>query len=387
MTIKIYNSLDVEMYNCPNNFKEICISNNLPFNALKKSYQNKNRVYESQPWQCPDEHKQFMGWCALKEGDELPQHKEHAIPNKLSFEEFKNKANKIHGNKYTYLERDFKPGKSKELMVMYCPIHGKFSKSPNNHLKLTLIQGCQRCSNKFKILNLKEFINLSNLKHNNYYSYNKVLFVNNSSKVIITCPIHGDFDQNAAAHALRGNGCRKCSLKHSQSKRRVTREEFIERSIDIHSTYNYDKVEKFNNSFSKVIITCPIHGDFKQAVYSHLGGRGCPDCGTIRAMNKTSKERYSNKPTTIYYIYLPDYDLYKIGLTQKGIKSRFKVDIDKGIRIEVISAKMFEDGLDAFNLEQLILSTFNDSQYRGDKILCSGNTELFTMDVLQEYTH
>ena len=40
---------------------------------------------------------------------------------------------------------------------------------------------------------------------------------------------------------------------------------------------NYSKT-KYVLSSKKVIITCPIHGDFEQTPNHHLGGEGCPVC-------------------------------------------------------------------------------------------------------------
>ena len=61
-------------------------------------------------------------------------------------------------------------------------------------------------------------------------------------------------------------------------KKRTT-EEFIELARQVHGDkYDYSKTVYLNKR-SKVIITCPIHGDFEQNAHSHLNGRGCPKCG------------------------------------------------------------------------------------------------------------
>lgn len=53
---------------------------------------------------------------------------------------------------------------------------------------------------------------------------------------------------------------------------------FIARSKLIHKDkYNYDKVEYFKNHI-KVIITCPMHGDFMQLPHNHMNGKGCKKC-------------------------------------------------------------------------------------------------------------
>lgn len=41
--------------------------------------------------------------------------------------------------------------------------------------------------------------------------------------------------------------------------------------------YNYSKTNYINNR-TKVVITCPIHGDFEQITWNHLVGNGCPHC-------------------------------------------------------------------------------------------------------------
>ena len=60
--------------------------------------------------------------------------------------------------------------------------------------------------------------------------------------------------------------------------RKITKEEFIQRASTIHNNkYLYDKVNYVNTS-TKVTITCPIHGDFKQTPNNHLQGQGCQKC-------------------------------------------------------------------------------------------------------------
>lgn len=62
------------------------------------------------------------------------------------------------------------------------------------------------------------------------------------------------------------------------NRKKLTKEEFINRSNDIHDfKYKYDKVEYYNNK-KKVIITCKDHGDFLQIPKSHLKSSGCPMC-------------------------------------------------------------------------------------------------------------
>ena len=66
---------------------------------------------------------------------------------------------------------------------------------------------------------------------------------------------------------------------------------FIHRAKQKHidKSYDYSKVSctKFSDY---VIITCSIHGDFKQQAYAHITGRGCPQCG-----NSLTQEEFSTR--------------------------------------------------------------------------------------------
>ena len=67
---------------------------------------------------------------------------------------------------------------------------------------------------------------------------------------------------------------------------KLTTEEFIEKARSIHGDfYDYSKVEYVNN-YTKVTITCSIHGEFQQKPVYHLGGSGCYECGIYIRKNK-----------------------------------------------------------------------------------------------------
>ena len=77
---------------------------------------------------------------------------------------------------------------------------------------------------------------------------------------------------------MSGSGCPICN-----AGARLGVEKFIERSKKIHgNTYDYSKVV-YNTTHDPVIITCKIHGDFKQMPYKHCNeGQGCPICGQLK---------------------------------------------------------------------------------------------------------
>ena len=113
--------------------------------------------------------------------------------------------------------------------------------------------------------------------HNNKYSYDKTNYINYQTNVIITCPIHGDFEQTPANH-LKGEGCYYCGRDKTDNSKRVILEESIQKASNIHNNYyDYSKV-KFDKTTDKVIIICPKHGEFEQIWHTHLCGSGCPKC-------------------------------------------------------------------------------------------------------------
>jgi len=61
--------------------------------------------------------------------------------------------------------------------------------------------------------------------HGEKFEYSKVEYVNNSTKVCIVCPEHGEFLMTLANHLKSKCGCPMCSRKNAHN--RWTNEEFI----------------------------------------------------------------------------------------------------------------------------------------------------------------
>ena len=100
-------------------------------------------------------------------------------------------------------------------------------------------------------------------------------------KITIICLIHGAFDQ-APAHHLRGHGCPVCS-----PIRKKTVNEFIARSKKIHGDkYDYSKVHDINSK-DKLIIICPVHGEYSQLASNHYK-YGCGLCGREKNVRNTT---------------------------------------------------------------------------------------------------
>jgi Zn finger protein HypA/HybF involved in hydrogenase expression len=140
---------------------------------------------------------------------------------KLTTEKFVEKSKKIHNIEYDYSLVVYTNNKTNVIII--CKKHGKFTQAPHAHLKG---QGCPKCfGTNSKTLSKEEFIEKSKKIHGDKYSYKKVIFVNNNSKLYITCRRHGDFTQTPYNH-LKGHGCPNCAIT-----KKLTKEEFIEIEI------------------------------------------------------------------------------------------------------------------------------------------------------------
>lgn len=148
-----------------------------------------------------------------------------------------------------------------------------------------------------KVTDTKSFIEKASQIHNNYYDYSKVNYVNSKTKVIIICPIHGEFEQTPENH-LRGHKCKKCTDQEKTinqcSKTLIQRtESFILKAKQIHEDkYDYSKVN-YKNSCTKVCIICPEHGEFWQEPNNHLKGQGCTKCSRQKQLTSQQNSNLS----------------------------------------------------------------------------------------------
>lgn len=147
-----------------------------------------------------------------------------------------------------------------------------------------------------KKLTTEEFIFKSKKVHGDRYDYSKSKLNGTHSKIIITCKVHGDFNQIAKDH-FRGVNCPECGKLKRKKSKLLTQENFIERCNLKHNyKYNYDKTV-YKKLKDKIIITCPIHGDFEQSACSHLLKNGCSKCSK---RYKPNKEEFIKKAQLVH---------------------------------------------------------------------------------------
>lgn len=240
------------------------------------------------------------------------------MSHRKSTEEFIKEANIIHNQKYDYSKTEYIRAHSKVCII--CPMHGEFWQTPHEHLNG---QGCSKCSGKY-IWTTKEWIQEAAKRNKYFYNYGKTHYINKNTKVIVTCPIHGDFNIIPYDH-LCGHGCQKCVGKYH-----YTNEEWIKKANETHcGKYDYSKTV-YVNSKSKVCIICPKHGEFYQNASHHLCGVGCSRCGNVSKLENKVKEllermgmmykaqkRFEWLGQQSLDFYLPDFNL---GIECQGIQ-------------------------------------------------------------------
>lgn len=120
-------------------------------------------------------------------------------------EEWIVQARKVHGDIYDYSRVQYKNTVTKIEIV--CPEHGSFLQIPSTH---TSGHVCPKCAGVHHY-NQQEFLDRCREVHGDKYLYEKALYVQANTHVIITCPKHGDFAQTPSSHLNDYRGCPKCA--------------------------------------------------------------------------------------------------------------------------------------------------------------------------------
>lgn len=279
---------------------------------------------------------------------------------KWNTEQIKKIVNEIHNGKYNVSKVVYTGYKNKFTLV--CPEHGDFLLDIE-HLQRR--QGCPKCrydkSRESNTRTIDLVLNEAKNVHGDKYDYSLITeYKSDRIKYPIICHEkgkdgneHGIFLQTMNNHIKGKQGCPICGKFKSAEHRKLTFEEIIKRAKQAHPLENYIyHQESYNGVENKMVITCPIHGDFQQKVSNHIQlGQGCPEC------KKTALEREVElllKDNNFEYIYeyraqwlgiqsldyyLPD---YKIAIECQGIQ-HFEATNFNGKNNEIEMQKKLEN--------------------------------------------
>ena len=306
------------------------------------------------------------------------------------------------GNKFDFSKFDYVDCKTPGIII--CPEHGEFITTPDRHLRYK--NGCPYCNRRKQSvgeeMTFDEFLIKAHEKYNGKFKYRCDKWVGLvKSKVVLTCPEHGDSTINPRSHLspLTKCGCPKCGNITKAKSKTNSYEEVIEQFRAIYGNkyiYPEENREKYVNKKSKIKIICPIHGEFYKTPQKHLAGQGCHQC-LIEKLVETNqlpggycedlfkdKPELKNRPALLYYFSINGGKMFKIGITvKKDSKNRINAltkkakYLDTTITIDEVCSKQLTL-YEAFSIEQEILKEHNE-----DRVYSKWSTELFKRDIYE----
>ncbi len=178
-----------------------------------------------------------------------------------------------------------------------CTTHGVFYQQAHVHLAGA---GCAKCArdklSMAQALPTTEFIKRAKNKFGEKYSYEKTKYCGKNKNVTVTCHIHGDFNILPNVYLNSKHGCNECL---GDLRRHNKREALIQLAKKVHGD-KYDYSESiYVNPLTNVKITCPMHGEFWQNLYSHANKQcECPKCAAVN--NRLSTEDFITRSKLIH---------------------------------------------------------------------------------------
>lgn len=147
---------------------------------------------------------------------------------------------------------------------------------------------------------------------------------------------------------------------------------------DICKEYNFTSLSPYVNYLTKIEYKCNKCNKIYQRRLHEI--YKCEICNNFyknnKGINTVTVLRNPYLSYRLYFVYIPQYDAYKIGLYKnKNIKSRYSISIDI---LNVIELPLYK----AYYLEQYIISKYKSYKYIGIKF--GGYTEAFNNTVEKE---
>lgn len=212
------------------------------------------------------------------------------MPVKVTTQSFIAEAKQIHKENYIYEKTIYTH--SLEPLIVTCST----CKQDFKILKYNFLKGSEPCSCHKDKRYLDSFILRAKTKFPNF-DYTNTNYNKSKQEVNIYCSLHEEFTI-ATYHFLNSEyGCPSCGREAT----RIPYEVALQRSIDTHQdTYIYG--DKFKNSYKSftqpAIITCKLHGEFKQTPKIHSEGNGCKECNY--AARRLPVQEFINKAKLIH---------------------------------------------------------------------------------------
>ncbi len=182
-----------------------------------------------------------------------------------------------------------------------------------------------------------------------------------------------------------GGECQQCKKQKNSSAQPIPHSAYVKRIEHL----DVEVIGKYKNSITKIEHRCNCGESFLQTPSKiiHSEQIRCKKCHR-RSEGFHGREFYRNKKTWLYYLKIGE--LYKIGVTidrggyKSSIKERYQREIKRGMKFNTIESFIFQDGSDAYDIEQFVINNNKCDRYVGEDVLKSGNSELFITDIFKE---
>lgn len=300
---------------------------------------------------------------------------------------FINKANKLHGDKYTYFKDKYID--SRHYTEILCNKHNTvFKQRPSAHLQG---QNCPLCGKESSIINStkhnEDFIKQAIEMYGNTYDLSQVEYTGAFNKVKVICKQHGSFEI-APNNLLCGNGCALCN---KEVRRLELEKDFPIKANKVHKgKYDYSLVN-YKTNITPVEIHCLRHNKiFKMSPNKHLNGSGCPLCAkdsmgrwTISAIMK-NVDIFDTKEGYCYLFRIEDSGVvyHKIGFTSlPSLASRLNMIIKESITsvCSIVSYKK-TSLTNAIKLEKILHKVLDKNRLSKNNLTFGGKTEVFILN-------
>lgn len=188
------------------------------------------------------------------------------MSKKITTEEFKTRAIKVHKGFYSYKNTVYI--NMKEKVSIICPTHGEFWQNPADHL---MNHGCAKCKADNASCDINDIKQLFKQVHNEKYSYEFSTYTRNSVKMKIICPTHGEFWQKPELHK-NGSGCKKCTASGGPGR---YCESVFSKNPELKrkqgTLYFIQLLDSNGTTFFKIGITTSIRKRFYNFIKNHNG--------------------------------------------------------------------------------------------------------------------
>lgn len=243
---------------------------------------------------------------------------------KITKEEFLNRCKQIHGLTFNYSNVNYKNLTTKiEIKCNKCDY--VWFVLPGNHIGPRK-SGCPECKRRAQIgkwtKTTETIIEEIKEAHGDKFLYDKLIYVNCNTKVIVGCKIHGYFEK-WPNDLKNGSGCPQCAGN------KITISDFFDQMNIKHTNFDFSKFE-YISAKTKSTVICKIHGEF---LYSPNGlknskpNHGCSKCSPMNQINTLVASGKIRHPDDI-----PEYEKYRKAVwkitNQQFVEFYYKINPD-----------------------------------------------------------